>query len=61
LNIYIYIYNLSNHSYVFPRIMHHPQGGYFPFAQNYLLIILLRWLPSVRYITCRFYNVIYNY
>jgi len=48
---------------MFRCIMHHPQGGLLSFAQNYLLIVMLRvrWLQSVRYITCEFYNVIYIY
>jgi hypothetical protein len=56
----MYIYYLSNLSYMFRRIMHHPQGALLSFAENYLLILMLRWLQSVRNITCEFYNVIYN-
>jgi hypothetical protein len=46
---------------MFRRIMHHPQGGLLSLAQNYLLIVMLRRLQSVRNITCGFYNVTYNY
>jgi hypothetical protein len=46
---------------MFRRILHHPQGELLSLAQNYLLIVMLHWLQSIRYIMGRFYNVVYDY
>jgi len=41
------MYYLSNISYVFRLILHHPKGELLSLAQNYLLIVML--LQSIRY------------
>ena len=47
---------------MFRHTLQHPQGESLTLAQECLLIImLLHWLQNVRYATCGFYNVIYNY
>ena len=61
LYIYYYYY-LSDISCMFWHILYHPQGELLSLAQNCLLIVmLLHQLQSIKYITCWFYNVIYNY
>jgi hypothetical protein len=38
-------------------LLHHPQGELSSLAPNYLLIVTLHWLQSIRYIICEFYNL----
>jgi len=44
---YLYYYQISP---MFSHISHHPQGGLLILPQNYLLIVMLHVLQSIRYI-----------
>jgi len=66
LNIYIYIYIYILFIKCLLTVLVHPGGEILTHAQNYIyiymvIVMLLHWLTSIKYIICGFYNAIYNY